>query len=128
MISVQVRLAEIQGITMEDLDGARGSKYLAQRPAQSDAILGTRPLCSRTGCFADALNNRRIFWPGEQYEATKKRKASVDTLKQLTPAAAGPDEIEIDQLIIVRSQPCLYAHDCPRGHGYVQPISPAETL
>ena len=34
------------------------------------------------------------------YEAAKKRKANVEALKLLTPDSAGPDEIEIDSLVI----------------------------
>ena len=80
--------------------------------------------------LTDALDGRRIFWMGciacppvarvpllspprtvlvlvpdpnacrPDYDAAKKRKANIEALKLLTPDSAGPDEIEIDSLII----------------------------
>lgn len=62
----KVRLNEISGISMEDLD--------------------------------DALEGRRIFWMGPDFEAAKKRKLSVDNLKAATPDASEPHEIDIPVL------------------------------
>jgi len=64
----KVRLNEINGISMEDLE--------------------------------DALNGRRIFWMGVEYEATKKRKTAIEGLKGATPEATGPEEIDIQMLTI----------------------------
>jgi len=62
----KVRLNEINGISMEDLE--------------------------------DALNARRIFWTGPEYESAKKRKSAVEQLKQAAPEASEPIEIDIPTL------------------------------
>jgi len=50
--------------------------------------------------LTDALDGRRIFWMGPEYEAAKKRKASIEVLKTTTPDATGPEEIDVQALQI----------------------------
>merc|ERR1719446_1238317 len=48
--------------------------------------------------LTDALDGRRIFWTGPDYDAAKKRKAAVDQLKAAAPDASEPFEIDIPTL------------------------------
>lgn len=48
--------------------------------------------------LTDALEGRRIFWMGPDYDAAKRRKAAVDALKTAAPEASEPNEIDISAL------------------------------
>ena len=41
----------------------------------------------------DALSGKRIFWMGPIYEAAKRQKGSIDSLKAVTPDGAEAHEI-----------------------------------
>ena len=45
--------------------------------------------------LTEALASKRIFWMGPQFDATKKRKASAQALKLLTPETVSAEELKI---------------------------------
>ena len=45
--------------------------------------------------LSEALESKRIFWMGSQFDITKKRKTSAQALKLLTPATTTAEELKI---------------------------------